>query len=87
MGFPEVKFGDCQECGGKGADQSSGLTGADAPYRDAGNGTELQEYKGRQLCPLCIERLKSDKESLRDVTKHAEAEKFRGKAGFTNSVS
>lgn len=95
MGFPEVKFGDCQECGGKSGPQTEGLTGADAEARqtsgedgyDPGNGTELQEYKGRQLCPLCIERLKSDEESLRDAKKHAEDEKFRGKAGFANSIT
>lgn len=85
--FPEVKFGICEECGGQGADQTSGLTGADASARDTGNGTELQKYKGRNLCPLCIERLKSDEESLMDAKRHAEDEKFRGRAGFANSIS
>lgn len=88
MGFPEVKFGICQECGGQGADQTVGLTDADAAARDtSGNGTELQDYKGRKLCPLCIQRLKDDEKSLQDAKRHAEAEKFRGRAGFENSIT
>ena len=95
MSFPGTKFGICQECGADGSPQTADLTTADAVARitsgadgyDPGNGTELQEYRGRMLCPLCIERLKSDEESLQVAKKHAEAERFRGKAGFVNSVS
>lgn len=88
MGFPEVIFGRCQRCGGNGADQSSGLTSADAAARDtAGNGIELEQYDGKFYCPVCINILKADAESLLERDKHAEDEKFRGRAGFTNTVS
>jgi hypothetical protein len=94
MSFPEFRFGTCQECGADGVPQTVGLTGADAAARttsgadgyDPGNGTELKKYRGRLLCPLCVEKVKSDEQSLRDSKKHAEEEKFRGKAGFVNSV-
>jgi hypothetical protein len=88
MGFPEIVFGRCQRCGGNGADQSSGLGSADAAARDtAGNGLELEQYDGHFYCPVCINIIKADAESLLERQKHAEAEKFRGKAGFTNTVS
>lgn len=88
MGFPEIIFGSCQRCGGNGADQPSGLSSADAAARDTtGNGTELEEYEGEFLCSVCINIIKADQESLLEREKHAEAEKFRGKAGFKNIVS
>lgn len=88
MGFPEIVFGRCQRCGGNGADQSSGLSSADAAARDtSGNGIKLEPYDGKFYCPVCINILKADQESLLESQKRAESEKFRGKAGFTNIVS
>ncbi len=88
MSFPKNKFGACERCGMDGRDQSSGLTGADAPARSTtGNGIYLESYDGKLLCDVCIQELKADKESLEMAKKHAEAEKFRSKAGFVNSVS
>jgi hypothetical protein len=87
MSFPDTIFGICQVCGADGRDQTVGLTSADAAARDlTGNGIELKKYLGRFLCPICIQDAKADAESLLSAKKHAEAERFRGKAGFLNSA-
>ena len=87
MPIPFIHFGICQKCGGKGADQVSGLTSADASARDtSGNGLELEEYDGKYLCPMCIANLKADEESMEKARQAAEDQKFMGKAGFTNTV-
>ncbi len=88
MSFPDNKFGTCQRCGMDGRDQTADLTGADAAARSTtGNGVYLELYDGKKLCNVCINELKSEQESLEMARKHAEAEKFRGKAGFQNSIS
>ena len=90
MGFPKTIIGTCEECGMDGHDvATASLTGADAEERDhAGDslGVELIEHQGRMLCDVCINRLKSDDESMESARKHAEAQKFRTKAGFVNSI-
>ena len=86
-GFPEITFG-IGACACRGADQSEDLTSADAVARDTtGNGAKLVLYNGKYMCQICIDRIKADEESYEDARKQAEAEKFRGKAGFVNTVS
>ena len=88
MAEPFTIYGICQKCGGRAADQSSGLTDADAVARDTtGNGMELEEYDGKYLCPMCISILKADDESLEKAREAAEDQKLMGKGGFTNTVS
>lgn len=87
MNFPDVKFGICQVCNADGRDQTAELTSADAPARvTSGNGIVLEEYLGKLMCNACINIAKSDKESLQSAKKHAEAERFRAKAGFITTV-
>uniref|UniRef100_A0A6M3IJ22 Uncharacterized protein n=1 Tax=viral metagenome TaxID=1070528 RepID=A0A6M3IJ22_9ZZZZ len=86
--FPSISFGTCERCGMDGRDQTVGLTGADAAARSTtGNGVELKSYDGKKLCDACINELKADKQSLQDAKKHAEKDKFLGKAGFVNTIS
>lgn len=93
--FPNIHFGICQVCGSDGRPQTEDLTSADASARstsgedgyDPGNGVVLEKYKGKFMCPVCINDAKNDSESLRSAKKHAGAERFRGKAGFVNTVS
>ncbi len=88
MSNSDVRIGVCSVCGMDGRDQTEDLTGADASARSTtGNGVPLEKYKGKLMCPLCVEITKADEESLRDAKKHAEKDKFLGKAGFVNSVS
>ena len=94
MSFPDIKFGICQQCGAKGGPQTVGLTSADAAARstpgadgyDPGNGVILKKYKGKLMCEVCINDLKNDDQSLLSAKKHAEADRFRSKAGFQNTV-
>jgi len=94
MGFPETKFGICLVCGAKGQPQSDNLSNADAPARttsgvdgyDPGNGVILKVFRGLLSCEVCINEAKADTESLQDAKKHAAEERFRGKAGFVNTV-
>ena len=93
--FPDIRFGICQVCGAKGGPQTDSLTSADAAARstsgedgyDPGNGVVLEKYKGKFMCPVCINDAKNNTESLRSAKKHAGEEKFRGKAGFVNTIS
>ena len=85
--FPDTIFGTCQVCGANGGDQTVDLTDADASARDAvGNGVVLEKYKGKLMCPVCINEAKADATSLQDTKKHAASERFRDKAGFVNTV-
>lgn len=85
--IPEIRFGICQVCGADGRDQTEDLTGADAAARSAtGNGVVLEKFEGILMCPVCIADRKNDRESILSAKKHAEAEKFRAKAGFVNTV-
>jgi len=87
MSFPEIRFGICQVCGASGGDQTEDLTSADAEARSAtGNGVVLEKYKGKLMCPVCINEAKADSESLQEAKKHASDERFRDKAGFVNTV-
>lgn len=94
MSSPDIKFGICQVCGAKGGPQTVGLTSADVAARstpgtdgyDPGNGVILKKYNGRLMCEVCIEDNKSDQDSLLSAKKHAEAERFRGKVGFQNTL-
>lgn len=87
MSFPDTIFGICQVCGSDGRDQTENLTGADAEARDTtGNGVELEKYKGRYLCPICIKEEKARESGRIEAYKHAEAERFRQQSGFTNTV-
>jgi len=94
MSFPDIKFGICQQCGAKGGPQTADLTSADAAARstsgedgyDPGNGVILKKHNGKLMCEVCINDLKNDAQSLLSAKKHAEAERFRAKAGFQNTV-
>ena len=94
MGFPDIKFGTCQVCNAKGAPQTEDLSSADAPARttsgvdgyDPGTGVVLIKYKGKLMCPVCINEAKADTKSLQDAKKHAAKDRFIGKASFNNSV-
>lgn len=94
MSFPEIRFGICEVCGAKGSPQTVDLTTADAAARltpgadgyDPGNGVVLEMYKGKLTCEICINDTKNDDQSLLSAKKHAEAERFRSKAGFQNTI-
>lgn len=87
MSFPRIKFGSCDRCGTSGGDQSASLTGADASARDTtGNGVELTEYDGMNLCRPCLRIVVGDQESLNAIPKRINEERFRGKAGFQTSI-
>ncbi len=89
MSFPEIKFGVCPECGSKGKDYpASALTSADAQDNldTTGHGVVLEYYNGKLMCELCKKQKQADEESLNSASKHAEEEKFRQKAGFTQSI-
>lgn len=91
--FPDIHFGICPECGGKGASVSS-PSSADASARttagedgyDPGNGIELIKYDGRYICEMCKNRLIADEESLKGAKRQAEEERFRSQVEFSNSV-
>ncbi len=90
MSFPEIKFGVCQICGGKGGDDPDPGS-ADAPPRDLiGNGVVLENYnyKGKLVlvCNICKNKLIGEEESLIVAQKSAQDEKFKGSAGFKNRV-
>lgn len=89
MSFPKVVFGYCDRCGSKGADYpATELTTADAQTSldTTGGGVELERYKGQWLCPLCVIEVKGEAISYNRRDKHAQAESFRDKAGFTNTI-
>ncbi len=87
MSFPEVIWGTCQECGANGGDHAN-PSSADASARDSvGNGVPLEEYDGKKLCKLCIQRKKADEETKVDTDRHSEEERFRQAAGFVNTIS
>lgn len=81
-------------CGAKGGPQTASLTSADVAARttagadgyDPGNGVILKKHEGKLMCEVCINDLKNDAQSLLSAKKHAEAERFRSKAGFQNTV-
>ncbi len=80
-------FGICQRCGSDGRSQSDDLTGADAPASETtGNGVELEKFRGQYLCPVCINEIKNEGQSLRSATKHAAEERFRAQAGFVQTI-
>lgn len=90
MSFPEIQFGICNVCGGKGADYPDPGS-ADASPRDlTGNGEVLEDYnyKGKlvKVCNVCKNKLIADEESLIIADKAAADERFKGAAGFKNSV-
>ena len=87
MGFPKEIFGKCPVCGAHAGDDPS-ASGADAPATDTtGSGVKLEYYNGDLMCQLCIKRKKADEESRIDAEKQAEAEQFRGAAGFVKTIT
>ena len=86
MSFPEIIFGICQVCGADGGDDPN-PSSADAAARDtSGSGVPLEEYEGKMMCKLCIQRKKADEESRISTERRSEDERFRQAAGFTNSI-
>lgn len=84
-----VTFGKCSRCGNSGADYAaSELSSADATsdLDTTGNGVKLEKFRGEWLCPMCIKEIKQDEESIRHAKRHADTERFRGRAGFSNNV-
>jgi len=87
-GFPKIRWGTCPVCGANGADQSSGLSDADAAARDStGNGVRLEEWRGKLYCEICLKEAKADEESVLSAKKHKDEERFRAGAGFVNDVA
>lgn len=87
MGFPKEIFGKCPVCGADAGDDPN-ASGADAPATDTtGNGVKLEYYNGDLMCQLCVKRLKADEESRISAERHAQAEQFRGAAGFTKTIT
>ena len=85
--FPYIMFGICDVCGGKGGDDPD-PGNANAPARDTtGNGLVLEWFDGLRMCNICIHKRKADEESLLMAERHAEEDRFRGQAGFVNSIS
>jgi len=87
--FPEIKFGVCQYCGGKGADYpAADLTYADAQDNldETGNGIPLVDYDGMLVCEMCRDTLENRKESLRQAERLAEEQRFRDNAGFVRTA-
>lgn len=87
MSFPEIIFGPCQRCGGRGADDPD-ASGADATPRDlVGNGLELKMFRDQALCPTCINDILNEEQSLIDAEKHADTEQFLSGAGFRKEIT
>ena len=86
MAFPEIKFGICNICGGKGGDYASPGAGNAAARDTVGNGLVLEWYDGKLVCEMCKKILIADEESLVSSERHAEEQRFRDKAGFKRSV-
>ena len=81
--FPKETFGVCPICGGTEADQTVGLTSADAPARDLlGDGTILYWYDDMWVCEICMNDRKQDKETKEVAEKIAADKEFLGEAGF-----
>ena len=81
--FPKETFGVCPICGGTEADQTVGLTSADAPARDLlGDGTILYWYKDMWVCEICMNDRKQDAETREVAEKIAADKEFLGEAGF-----
>ena len=81
--FPKETFGVCPICGGTEADQTVGLTNADAPARDLlGDGTILDWYKDMWVCEICMNDRKQDKETKEVAEKISADKEFLGEAGF-----
>ena len=91
MVIPKEIFGVCNVCGGAGGDAPSNAshrTSADAaPTDTTGNGEKLYEYRGNKMCQSCLNDEKAREESRRIRDKDNCSQEFRGKAGFTSSVS
>jgi len=87
MTFPDIIFGYCKRCGGRGGDDPN-ASGADAPATDiVGNGLELKMFRGQALCPTCINTILNDEESMNSARKYRETERFLGKAGFKRRIA
>lgn len=84
-----VTFGKCPRCGANGGDYpAADISDADSDsnLEVVGNGVKLELFRGDWLCPMCVKEIKQDEESRKHAKKHADAERFRGRAGFSNSV-
>lgn len=93
----DIIYGICKVCGNRGkdypatslttADSQSNIDGAANPTLTApSKGVELIYYNGKLMCHVCKNRLESDEQSRISADKHAEAEEFRSKVGFVNTV-
>ncbi len=88
MGNPEnAIFGICKVCGADGGDDPA-ASGADTPATDVtGNGVPLVYYEGDLMCELCKKQKQAEVESLENAERHADEERFRQQAGFTNTIT
>jgi len=86
MSFPEIIFGVCPVCGGRGGEAGSDSS-ADASNTSDGNGLELEYYRGDLMCKMCKDRLIADEESIKEADKHAKEDEFRANAGFKRTVN
>ena len=85
MAFPELKYGRCQVCGGKGKDDPA--SGSQHSTEDhAGAGYNLIYYEGRLMCKMCMKRLSNDAVSERKAVEFQEDQDFLERSGVRKNM-
>lgn len=86
MPFPEIIFGRCPVCGGKGTDDAA--SGSQHSTEDhTGAGYNLLYYEGQLMCKMCKKRLRNDEESRQAEIRRNEEQVFRDKLGFKRNMA
>ena len=89
MNLPEIVFGRCPICGGKGQDYESSdenLTSADIVRDGYGTGLALILFRGDYICEYCRHNIINREQSENEAEKDQRDQDFRAGAGFKSRV-